>query len=66
MDQIPPEQFSGIFTTTLEIAGGAGLLEGYRVLDGGVLIALDGAWYHASEKIHCPRCLHMTKGGVTT
>jgi hypothetical protein len=30
MDQIPPEQFSGIFNTTVEIAGGAGLLEGCR------------------------------------
>jgi hypothetical protein len=35
-------------------------------LDGGVLIALAGVWYHASENIRCDRCLHMTKGGVTT
>jgi hypothetical protein len=34
-------------------------------LDGGALIALDGVWYHASEKIHCPRCPRLTKGGVT-
>jgi hypothetical protein len=66
MDKIAPEQFSGIFDSTLKIADEAGLIEGYRVLDGGVLIALDGVWYHASENIHCGRCLHMTKGGVTT
>jgi hypothetical protein len=32
MDKIPPEEFSGIFDSTLKIADGAGLLEGYRVL----------------------------------
>ncbi|MHB9292519.1 hypothetical protein Holit_01617 [Hollandina sp. SP2] len=66
MDKIAPERFSGIVDSTLKVADGAGLLEGYRVLDGGVLIALDGVWYHASENIHCERCLHMTKGRVTT
>jgi hypothetical protein len=35
-------------------------------LDGGVLIALDGVWYHASENIRRDRCLHTTKDGVTT
>jgi hypothetical protein len=38
----------------------------YRVLDEGVLVAIDGVWYHASEKIHCEHCLHQTKDGVTT
>ncbi|MDR0495001.1 MAG: hypothetical protein LBG95_05170 [Treponema sp.] len=33
------------------------MLDHYRVLD--------GVWYHSSEKIHCKRCLHMTKDGVT-
>ena len=41
-------------------------VEGYRVLDGGVLTALDGVWYHASENIRCGRCLHTTKDEVTT
>jgi hypothetical protein len=35
MDKIAPEAFSGIFDATLKIADGAGLVEGYRVLDGG-------------------------------
>jgi hypothetical protein len=42
LDQMPPEQFRGIFTSTLEIAGETGLVKGRRVLDGGALIALDG------------------------
>jgi hypothetical protein len=66
MDRTAPEQFAPLFEASLKIAEDAGLLEGYRVLDGGVLIALDGVWYHASENIHCRRCLHSTKDGVTT
>ncbi|MDR2802877.1 MAG: hypothetical protein LBB22_01140 [Treponema sp.] len=66
MDKTAPEKFSGIFNTTLKIADESGLIEGYRVPDGGILIALDGVWYHASENIRYDRCLHMTKGGVTT
>ena len=30
------------------------------MLDGGVLLALDGVWYHSSETIHCDHCLHKT------
>jgi hypothetical protein len=33
MDQIPSEQFSGIFNSTLKIADGAGLLDECRILD---------------------------------
>ena len=43
-----------------------GVIDRYRVLDGGVLLALDGVWYHSSRKIHCDHCLRMTKDGVTT
>jgi hypothetical protein len=66
MDRIQPEKFSGFFNSTLKTAGETGLVDTYRILDGGVLIALDGVWYHASENVHCDRCLHMTKDGVTT
>jgi hypothetical protein len=66
MDRIEPKKFSPVFDASLKIAEEAGLLEGYRVLDGGVPLALDGVWYHSSDKIHCPRCLHTTKDGVTT
>ena len=41
-------------------------MEGYRVLDGGVLTALDGVWYHSPENIRCGRCLHTAKDDVTT
>jgi hypothetical protein len=66
LDRIVPEQFAPLFEASLKIAEDGGVLEGSRVLDDGVLIALDGAWYHRSENIHCRRCLHSTKDGVTT
>jgi hypothetical protein len=61
LDGIAPERFGSVFNESLRIADGHGVLDNFRVLDGGVLIALDGVWYHSSEKIHCKHCLHKTK-----
>ena len=66
MDKTKTEYLSPLFNSTLQIADEAGLLGSYRVLDDGVLIAIDGVWYHSSTNIHCDRCLHMTKDDVTT
>jgi len=66
IDRIEPETFGGIFNESLLIADEYKVLDSYRVLDGGVLIALEGVWYHSSENIHCKRCLHKSKDGVTT
>jgi hypothetical protein len=33
-----------------------GVLDRYKVLVGGVLIALDGVLYHSSEKVRCGHC----------
>jgi hypothetical protein len=43
-----------------------GVLEQSRLPGGGVLIALDGVWYHSSEKARCGHCLRLTKNGKTT
>ena len=66
MDRIEPASLGSLFNSTLRIADESGLLESYRVLDGGVLIALDGVWYHRSQNIQCQRCLTQTKAGETT
>ena len=58
LDQTQLEHLSPLVNAALQTAWEAGLLEGYRVLDGGVLIALNGVWYHSSETIHCDRWLH--------
>jgi hypothetical protein len=36
MDRIQPEKFSGFFNSTLKTVGEAGLVDTYRILDGGV------------------------------
>jgi hypothetical protein len=61
LDNISPEDFGSVFNETLQVADKHGALDDFRVLDGGVLLALDGVWYHSSEKIHCKHCLHTTK-----
>ena len=40
-------------------------MKDYRVLDGGVPVAIDGLWYHAPEKARCAHCPHITKEGIT-
>jgi hypothetical protein len=66
LDEVKPETFASVFVNTLKIAAMCGVMKLYQVLDNGVLVAIDGLWYHCSEKIHCERCLHMTKDEVTT
>ena len=39
-----------------------GGLDAMRVLDGHVLIALDGTEFHCSDKISCPNCSHRKRG----
>jgi hypothetical protein len=57
VDEIAPEAISPVFNETLKTTKQWGIIKDYRVLEGGVLIALDGVWYFSSEKIHCPQCL---------
>jgi hypothetical protein len=66
MDGIAPDALSGVFMENLRTAEEAGVLTEYRVLDGGVLIAIDGLWYQASQKVWCGHCQHITRDGETT
>jgi hypothetical protein len=66
LDGVEPETFARVFSGSLQIAEEAGVMKLYQVLDEGVLVAIDGVWYHASEKIYCEHCLRRTKNGVTT
>jgi hypothetical protein len=49
LDRVEPEGFEGNFKEGIRQAEEAGVLEQYRVLDGGVLIAVDGVWFQSSE-----------------
>ena len=66
LDDIEPDVLSEVFAQALQIADEDGALHPYRVLDGGVLIALDGLWHYSSRKIHCEGCLHRSHDGETT
>jgi hypothetical protein len=66
LDGIEPQAMGEVFEKTLRIAEEAGAIQPYRVLDGGVLLALDGVWYYSSQEIHCKHCLHQRQGEETT
>jgi hypothetical protein len=57
VDGIEPSALSGVFKETLKVAEQSGVVNEYRVLEGGVLLALDGLWYFSSQNIGCPHCL---------
>lgn len=55
--------FAQIFTALEQ----AGELKSFRVLNGQLLISLDGTNYFSSERIHCPHCSERTSSeGYTT
>ena len=66
LDGIPPSCFSEVYENNLAFAYKEGVLDEFHVLDQGVLIALDGVWYHSSKSIHCTHCLHQEHQGITT
>jgi hypothetical protein len=65
IDGIAGEGLAPVFEQAHQTAREQGIIDGYRVLDGGVLIALDGTWTCTSEKIHCEHCLSVTKKSKT-
>jgi hypothetical protein len=66
LDGIQPQSLSEVFWRTLQLADEVKAIQAYRVLDEGVLLALDGIWYYSSQKIHCEHCLSQTHGNKTT
>ncbi len=56
LDEVAPDHLFPVFTCVFEGLEAAGHLDGHRVLDGDLLIALDGTQYFSSQKIHCEQC----------
>ena len=63
LDGIDPGLLGQAFAENVRIAEEHKALGPYRVLDGGVLLALDGMWHYSSQEIHCEHCLHRTHEG---
>jgi hypothetical protein len=56
LDPVRPEALFSCYDAALESLRQTGQLESWRTLQDRLLIALDGTWYHSSQKIHCPNC----------
>lgn len=57
LDEIEPARISPVFNETLKAEQQSGVIKEYRVLDEGVLLAIDGVWYFSSQNINCAHCL---------
>ena len=56
LDHVAPEEIFPLYDGVLGAFQEQGVLEPYRGLKGTLAVALDGTWYHASEKIKCQHC----------
>lgn len=60
LDPLAPCHLFSMFTTVFEALEQCGELDPFRVLEGNLLVSLDGTQYFSSKKIHCPNCSHKT------
>jgi hypothetical protein len=67
LDPVSVELVVPVFDEGLRLLREADILEGYRVLNGTVLVAIDGTWYFSSPTLHCDNCstMHHKNGSVT-
>ena len=56
LDAVPPEHVFPMFDRVIDAINEQGQLQSLLVLDGQLLIALDGTQYHTSSAIHCEQC----------
>lgn len=56
LDPVAPDKLFPCYDAVFESLRQAGHLENWRVLQDTLLVALDGTWYHSSDKIHCANC----------
>jgi len=67
LDPIPPETLFPVYDRLYDILREHGILQRFRGVHDSTLIALDGTWYHSSQKIHRPCCstLEHQTGEIT-
>jgi hypothetical protein len=67
LDPLPPEELRPAFGDVFRALQRGKVLETYRYLDEGYLLALDGTGYFSSEKVHCANCMekHHADGRVS-
>jgi len=60
LDPITPRYLYPLFEEVLLALEQAGELEPFRVLNGQLLVSMDGTGYFSSKAIHCANCQHRT------
>jgi len=67
LDPVPPQTLYPVYDQVYDTLREHGILQTFRGVHDSTLIALDGTWYHASQKIHCPCCSSLEHpNGQTT
>jgi len=67
LDPVPPQTLYPVYDQIYDTLRAHGILQLFRGVHDSTLIALDGTWYHASQKIHCPCCSSLEHAnGQTT
>jgi hypothetical protein len=67
LDPVPPQSLFPVYDDIYDALREQGILQTFRGVHDSTLIALDGTWYHSSQKIHCACCssLEHTNGQTT-
>jgi len=67
LDPISPRHLYPVFDEMVQLLDQSGELDQFRVLNGQLLISMDGTGYFSSKTIHCDNCQQRTsKKGDTT
>lgn len=56
LDPVEPSVLFGVYEKVFSLLEEQGTIESYRSFNNNLLIALDGTWFHSSEKITCKNC----------
>ena len=65
LDAVPPQTLQPLYEQLLQGLMAQGVIDGYRTLQGKVLLALDGVTYFSSSKLHCAQCSQRHHAGRT-
>ena len=58
LDPVSPTLLFPAFSSAFSLLQEKDIVESYRSFNDTLLIAMDGTWFHSSEKVHCDNCSH--------
>ena len=56
LDEVGPQHLNDVFKAAFSLVKTSEYYKNLTGINGTKLLALDGTWYHSSEKIHCKNC----------